>query len=89
MRACGIGMNTRNRARTSRASFVGSEEQREAAAFACALHPREPELQAQPPAANAFPGALDVLLMRGVLLVVRCCCERGGTPRSLIRNTGV
>lgn len=49
---------------------MGLEEQRDADAFAAALQPQEPELQSLPPAANPAPGALDVLLFRGVLLVV-------------------
>ncbi len=51
--------------------FVGFDEQRDAAAFAAALQPEEPQLQFVGSAVNPFPGALDVLFFRGVLLVVR------------------
>lgn len=51
--------------------FVGSEESNDAAAFAQGLQPKQSELQYIPPAVNPFPGALDVLLFRSVLLVVR------------------
>ena len=53
--------------------FVGFAEQRDAAAFAAALQPEEPQVQFVGSAVNPYPGALDVPFFRGVLLVVRFC----------------
>ena len=68
------GMTTVSSYKTT--DFVGFEEQRDAAAFAAALQPEEPLLQFVGSAVNPFPGALDVLFFRGVLLVVRSCSPR-------------